>query len=113
MLTRGGTAKSTSRYAVPSFMVLWIRLAVAALVISAETNTPPLVAFAAMAFTFWTSAFPLDFSRSRAFWQKSPRHLKCRDLIAHLFENGQSVANLLRKGIELSQQPALGVGEVG
>jgi hypothetical protein len=50
-----------------SFMVAWMRFAVAALVISAETKTLPLVAFAAMAFTFTTSPFPLDFKRSRAF----------------------------------------------
>lgn len=43
MFTRGGTAKSTSRYAVPSRIVLWMRFAVAALVMSAETKTPPFV----------------------------------------------------------------------
>jgi len=47
-------------------MVLWIRFAVAALVISVETNMPPPCAFVAMTFTFWMSELPLDFNRSRA-----------------------------------------------
>lgn len=67
MFTRGGTAKSTSRYAVPSRIVLWMRFAVAALVMSAEIKTPPFVAFAAMALSFGRSALPVDFRRRRAF----------------------------------------------
>src|SRR6266702_8945214 len=66
ILTRGGMAKSTSRYAVPIFIVLWMRFAVAALVMSADTNTPLLAALAAIAFTFAMSELPFDFNRSRA-----------------------------------------------
>lgn len=52
---------------MPSFMVLWMRFAVAALVMSAEIRAPPLVPFAAIAFTFWMSALPFDFNRNLAF----------------------------------------------
>ncbi len=79
-----------------------MRFAVAALVISMETNMPPPCAFVAMTFTFWMSELPLDFNRSRALGG-GPMDFKCRNLVTHLFENRQCVADLLREGIELSQ----------
>ena len=48
ILTFGGSAQSTSIIAVPSFMVLWMRLAVAALDTNAVITMPP-VALAVMA----------------------------------------------------------------
>src|ERR1700681_4737702 len=53
-----------------------MRFAVAALVIRAVTSTPPLVALAATAFTFWMSELPFDFKRSRAFGGKPHVTLK-------------------------------------
>src|SRR5258705_4139180 len=66
ILTRGGTAKSTSSIAVPNFMLAWIRFAVTALVTRAVINIPPFVAFAATAFVFARSVSPLERNRSLA-----------------------------------------------
>jgi hypothetical protein len=66
ILTLGGTAKSTSRIAVPNFMLLCIRLVVTALLISALANIPPLGALAAIAVTLTKSVSPLEASPSAA-----------------------------------------------
>jgi hypothetical protein len=83
-------------------MVLWMRFAVAALVISMETNMPPPCAFVAM-----TSLSGCLNYRSTSIgaepWAGGPMDFKCRNLVTHLFENRQCVADLLREGIELSQ----------
>lgn len=74
MFTRGGTAKSTSRYAVPSRIVLWMRFAVAALVMSAETKTPPLVALLRSRLASEDRCYPLtsDVAEPLAEVPKSP-----------------------------------------
>jgi hypothetical protein len=66
IFTLGGTAKSTSKIAVPNFILLCILFVVTALVISAFANTPPFGALAAIAITLFRSASPLDRNRSRA-----------------------------------------------
>ena len=76
-------------------------------VMSADTSTPLFAALAAMAFTFAMSELPFDFNRSRAFGGSPHVTLK-----THLFEDRQSIADLLGEGIKLGHHPACRIRKV-
>src|SRR6266702_773133 len=112
ILTRGGMAKSTSRYAVPHLHGALDALRCCCTCNERGHQHTVTRRFGRDGVHLRNVRVNVRLQSKSSLRRKAPSHFERRDLITHLFEDRQGIADLLSEGIKFGHDPAGSIGKV-